>query len=230
MVKAKLLIDDLEINILQFSITFSQEADINGRPSNNPLLKGLRLLIETRKDFNLADWSFAQDQTKQLELNIYPAIIGGKTRKITLNDCYLVHWETNYSSTDNKPTSEVLEITCAGFKDSNSMGEYSSYWRKTFPRQEVKATTLNNQEEQTPKIIDFYTANKQGDRILKYNIGDTIYVNIKSENKIGDDVEINLKDKTKDFKYQGTILKNDSMNYQIRSNNDKIELEVVKQN
>ena len=39
-VKAKLLIDDKEINVLSFSFGFNQEADYNGRPSQNQYLLG----------------------------------------------------------------------------------------------------------------------------------------------------------------------------------------------
>ncbi len=229
-VKAKLIIDEKEINVLLFSFGFNQGTDSNGKPTIKPVFVGLKLIIETRKDLNLADWSFAPNQTKQLELHIYPVILGGKTRKLYFYDCHLLHWENHFASSGNRPMSETLHISAAGVKDSNSTAEYSAYWRTTFSQQKVEATVVNNEEEQIPKIIDFYTTNRQDNIIQKYNIGDIIYVNIKSENKIGNDIEINLKDKTKDFKYQGEVLKNDSMSYQIQSNNDKIELEVVKQN
>ena len=65
-VKAKIIIDEKEINVLSFSFSFNQGADYNGRPSQKPVFVGLQLAIETRKDLNLADWSFAPNQTKQI--------------------------------------------------------------------------------------------------------------------------------------------------------------------
>ena len=66
-VKATILIDDKEINVLWFNYEFNQRADGNGRPSNAPVFLGLQLAIETRKDLNLADWAFSPTQTKEIE-------------------------------------------------------------------------------------------------------------------------------------------------------------------
>ncbi|MDO6761526.1 type VI secretion system tube protein TssD [Tamlana sp. 2_MG-2023] len=229
-VHAKLIIDRKEVNILWFNFGFNQQADRSGRPSQKPVFIGLSLKIETRKDLELADWSFAPNQPKQIEIHIYPIILGGKTRKLYFYDCHLVNWKNAFSSSGSEPMAETLEITSAGVEASSSEGVYSATWRETFLRPEVEPTLLNNTEEPIPKIIDFYTTNKQGNRVQKYNIGDIINVIIKSENKIGDIIKINLKDKIKDFKYQGVLLENDSMDYKIESNDETIELEVVKQN
>lgn len=64
-VSAKLIIDNKEVNVLRFDFGFNQKADINGRPSQNSVFLGLNLLIESRRDLNLADWSFAKDQKKK---------------------------------------------------------------------------------------------------------------------------------------------------------------------
>ncbi|PZW36964.1 hypothetical protein LX95_02913 [Mesonia algae] len=61
-VKAKLIIDEMEVNVLWFTFGFNQGADYNGRPSQKPVFVGLKLVIETRKDLNLADWSFTPNQ------------------------------------------------------------------------------------------------------------------------------------------------------------------------
>ncbi len=58
-VKAKLIIDEKEINVLWFTFGFNQGADATRRPSQKSVFAGLKLIIETRKDLNLADWSFA---------------------------------------------------------------------------------------------------------------------------------------------------------------------------
>ncbi len=144
-VKAKIIIDEKEINVLSFSFGFNQGADTNGRPFQKPVFVGLELMIETRKDLNLADWAFASNQTKQLELHIYPVIMGRKTRKLYFYDYHLLHWGNHFSSTGNEPMSETLNISAAGVKDSNSTAEYSAYWRTTF-KNTVAPTVIDREE------------------------------------------------------------------------------------
>ncbi|WP_146052856.1 type VI secretion system tube protein TssD [Aquimarina sp. I32.4] len=146
MVKAKLIIDGKEINVLWFALSFSQGTDRSGRPSQIPIFNGLRLVIETRKDLNLAEWAFASKQTKQIALHIYPVVMGGKTRKVYFLDANLVNWKNNFSSTGSNPMTETLEITAAGVEDSNSSGVYSASWRVTYPQKETQTTVREEQE------------------------------------------------------------------------------------
>ncbi len=88
------------------------------------------------------------NETKQIELHIYPVIMGGKTRKLYFYDCHLVNWINDFSSTDNQPMSETLNITAAGVKDSNFSTEYSAYWRETFSNDNIEATTREETEEE----------------------------------------------------------------------------------
>lgn len=164
MVKAKLLIDGKEINVLWFTFEFSQGTDRSGRPSQRPIFVGLKLIVETRKDLNLAEWSFAPNQTKQLELHIYPVILGGRTRKLYFYDSHLVNWNNNFTSTGNQPMSETLHISSAGVEDSNSEGVYSAYWRETFKDDNVEATVV---EEPTPSITNINQIHPETKETLK---------------------------------------------------------------
>lgn len=147
--KAKLLIDEKEINVLLFHYGFNQVADATGRPSQKPVFVGLQLVIETQKDVNLVYWSIAPNQTKQLELHIHPIVLGGKIRKLYFSDCHLVKWENDFTAIGKQPLSETLHITSAGVKDSNSATEYSAYWRETYEEDNVAPTTI---EQTTPSI------------------------------------------------------------------------------
>ncbi len=225
-VKAKIIIDEKEINVLSFSFGFNQGADTNGRPSQKPIFVGLQLVIETRKDLNLADWSFAPNQTKQIELHIYPVIMGGKTRKLYFYDCHLVHWDNHFSSTGNQPMTEALHITAAGVEGSNSAGVYSAYWRKTFPQQEVEATTLDND----PELIQYYITDLEGNEIDKYEVSDKIILNLETKNCIGENLTVKIPDKTYDFMHNGIHLQNDTLkDYIVNSDLEKIELDVIEQ-
>ncbi len=227
-VKAKLIIDEKEINVLLFSFGFNQGTDTNGKPTIKPVFVGLKLIIETRKDLNLADWSFAPNQTKQLELHIYPVILGGKTRKLYFYDCHLLHWENHFASSGNRPMSETLHISAAGVKDSNSTVEYSAYWRETFKEDNIEPTTINRKEEE---ISGIYYTDLNGNKINDPIIGTDVYLVIKSNNVSGQSVDIDLSDKEKDFIYKEQVLENDILeNLIINSSTQKEKLTVIAQN
>jgi len=226
LVKAKLIIDGIEVNVLWFTFGFNQGADYSGRPSQRPVFVGLKLIIETRKDLNLAEWSFAPNQTKQIELHIYPVILGGRTRKLYFYDCHLVNWKNAFSSTGSNPMSETLEITCAGVEDSTSEAVYSAYWRETYKEDNVAPITREDEKE--PQIIDFYYVDKDNNRNTKLTYGDKAYLVVESEEMIGETVDLKLNEKMIDFMYEDNRLKENIIeDYQIRTDKDKIPVSVI---
>ena len=151
-VKAKLILigDNKKVTIISFIFDFSRGSDGTGKPTQKAIFNGLWITIETQKEINLSEWAL-KDTTKQLELHIYPVILGGRTRIIKYSDCKLVWWENIFSSNGMQPMLEKLHIVCAGITDSHSTAEYSVYWRETFTEDTIIPTTLQNKEEE--KII-----------------------------------------------------------------------------
>ncbi len=197
MVKATLIIDGKEVNALLFTIRFNQGANPNGRPSQTPIFLGFKLIIETRKDINLTEWSFSSRQTKQLVLHINSVIVGGKTRKIFFYDCHLVNWKTNFSSTGSDPMTETLEITCAGVEDSNSFGVYSASWRETFKEDTVEPTVLEREQEieKNPKILKTEWKDEEGNSIKEAEISSNSQLFLKVKDiEEGEELKIILED------------------------------------
>ncbi len=227
-VKAKLIIDEMEINLLEFSFGFDQGADRTGRPAQKPLFLGLQLKIETRKDLNLADWSFATNEIKQIEVHIYPVILGGKTRKINFIDCHLLNWTNNFSSTGNEPLAETLNISSAGFKDSNSSIEYSSYWRTTMPDQDVEETTL---EEVEPEIVEMYYTDIENNEIPENSLtrGKEVFLVLNTKNASGKELAIDLDNNKLDFEYNGEALTEDILHVNITADVMKLKLKTIVQ-
>ncbi len=229
-VEAKLIIDEKEINVLRFSFGFHQVADTNGRPSQKPVFVGLKLIIETRKDLNLADWSFDPNQTKQLELHIYPVVMGGKTRRIYFYDCHLINWKNDFSSTGSQPMCETLEITAAGVNNSNASTEYSAYWRETFPQQEIEPTVRQQQEE--PELLNYHIEDLNNNIIEEDKIKERqeIYLVINSRNTEGEIVDIDLENKAIDFEYDEKWMKDDIIRDVILNETfTKVKLKAIKQ-
>lgn len=223
---AKLLFDDQEINILDFSYTILQDKDYNGMPSAKPQLLGLSMVIESIKDSELLEWMLTPFMTKQLKIQIAQRALNGKGRTLEFIDACCVDYIEQFTSTSENPMTINLKITSAGMKEGAT--EFSEYWRVTYPN---TATVSNNEEsDNQPRIVEYYITDTNNRRIEETVIGETILLNIDSRNLIGEKLTINLDDQTVDFKYNGEILANDTLtNYEISSNLEKIELEVIKQ-
>lgn len=223
---AKLLFDDQEINILDFSYTILQDKDYNGMPSAKPQLLGLSIVIESTKDSELLEWMITPFMTKQLKIQIAPRALNGKGRTLEFIDACCVDYIEQFTSTSENPMTINLKITSAGMKEGTT--EFSEYWRVTYPN----TTTISNNEESDnqPRIVEYYITDTNNRRIEETVVGETILLNIDSRNLIGEKLTINLDDQTVDFKYNGEILVNDTLtDYEISSNHEKIELEVIKQ-
>ena len=222
--KAKLLIDEYELNVLHFSFNLEQASDVTGRPSQKPIFKQFRVIFESQKEADFTQWMISSGSTKQIELHIYPRIEGNRIRKIKFYDVHLVGLQTNFDSEGAQPLSETLTMTVGGLKDSVSNAEYEASWRVTFDEAEVAATTIDEE----PELIRYYITDLEGNEIEKYKISDKILLNLETKNAIGKILTVSIPDKVHDFKHNGIALKNDTLkNYTINSDLEQIELEVI---
>ena len=100
---AKLIFEDREINILNFSYTFRQNVDYNGKPSAKPRLAGLSMIIESTKDNDLLSWMYDPLLRKQLKIHIEPRSLNGKGRTIEFIDACCVEYLEKFNDNDTKP-------------------------------------------------------------------------------------------------------------------------------
>lgn len=164
--------------------------------------------------------------SKQLKIRIAPRALNGKGRTLEFIDACCVDYTEQFTSTSENPMTINLKITSAGMKEGTA--EFSEYWRVTYPNTAPVAKSEASDNE--PRVVEYYITDTNNRRIEETVIGETILLNIVSRNLIGEKLTINLEDQTVDFKYIGEILANDTLsNYEISSNHEKIELEVIKQ-
>jgi len=228
-VKAILIIDDKEVNVLNFDFSYQKQADTNGRPTGKAVFNGINIAIESRKDLNLADWAIAPNEKKQLQLHIYPRFLNSKTRKFALYDCHLLHWNNNFSATGIEPLKEILNISCAGVKDSDSTKEYAAYWRETFDN-DVEATVITKNEDKDVHIISCNYTDMDGNPISELYEGDEIILTVNTEDCVGKPIDINLSEFDFGFKYKGKVVKNNMLtNIKVTANAHPINLEVIEQ-
>ncbi|WP_212892461.1 hypothetical protein [Capnocytophaga canimorsus] len=82
-----------------------------------------------------------------------------------------------------------------------------------------------------PNITEIFYTDKKNNRIKEVNFEPDMIIclNIRGENLKGEEVDFDLQNVKVDFEYKGEYLKNDTLSgYVFQSDNDKIELKVIK--
>lgn len=231
-IHAKMFIDDRKINVLNLTFSFQQKTDYNGHPSSKPTGGIFKIVFETTKEELFFLWMIS-NTLKNVKIVFSPTSMNGKSRTIELYDVFcLLHIE-NFDGVNNQPMSTYIEISPAIMIDSG-VKIFEKSWKETDLTNTATPTIIYNEEPEESKIIDYYITDSTNNRITddnKSKVGDIIFLNIHTQNLIGELLTINLDDKTRDFKYNGKALINDTLvDYEIKSNIEKIELEVIEQN
>lgn len=80
-----------------------------------------------------------------------------------------------------------------------------------------------------PKIIDFCLTDRQNNKIDKANIGDIVFLYIKTFGLKGKKISIKLDNPEVDFEYEDKILTNDTLkDYLVKYDEEFIKLKIVK--
>ena len=90
---------------------------------------------------------------------------------------------------------------------------------------------FEKEADETPKITEMYYTNEEGKKISKDSLktDTTVFLEVKGQNLIGEIGDLELINAKNDFEHKGKYLKNDILSdYIFKSDNDKIELKVIK--
>lgn len=223
---SKLHIDDYTFNILRYHWSFHQDADVTGRPCARPQGGLIQIVIETTKDSIFTEWAVSDNMLKNVKIVQSPATLTSKSRTIEFYDMHCVEVNDNFNGVDNQPMTTTITLSPA-IISVNGVKMMEKYWKVTdLDNKQTETTKLDNE----PNLIGYYITDVNGEQTKEYDVGDTIILNIETENCLGKTITINLEDKTHDFKHNGIILKNDILkDYIIRNNLEKIELKVIEQ-
>ena len=141
-----------------------------------------------------------------------------------------------YEENNGHPLLEDSKATCPiGGKDCISIinhGQVAEITKQNIKnaRREVVAVLCPLLDLDAPLIIDYYFTDTEGNKIEEAKEGNSVYLNIETENMIGKTVTIRLIDDDVDFEYEGNLLQDDTLtNYVIKSDYERILLKVVKQ-
>lgn len=235
MVKSKLVVLGIERELLWTSLQYHRFFGVSGRPTSKVLggLISATFLSQTGDD-ELLNW-LTHVPEKEICTFTEGKIIfyGGDLDEQTLfeykfNDAALVHWNEQFTANETSPMTVTISISAAIQEIKNV--SHIKTWQKSGIPPSNQATTNQEEEDTTPKLIDFFLTDEEGIRIDEYSIGDTIILNIITENRIGENLTINLGDATHDFEYQESVLYNDTIeNFTISQDEHKLSLKVLEQ-
>ncbi len=222
---AKMYIDEKEFNILQFRYSIEQNSDYNGYPSAKPTGGIWSIVFESTKESLFYEWMVAENTIKNLEIVLSPAAMNGKTRRIKLFDVYCLKYMENFDGVNSKPMRTYIEVSPAIMEDGGAK-IFEKYWKVSDPfGNAVAPTTITNTE---PEIIDCYYTDLDGKEDTELDIGEEVFLVLKTENMVGESSDIDLSNNTKDFEYKGERLENDILtDFIIQSDLQKIKLKIV---
>ncbi|TPN87109.1 type VI secretion system tube protein TssD [Aquimarina algicola] len=225
--KVKLYVDGMEFNILQHHFGFLQNSDYTGRPISKPQSRTFDFIIEASKDNTFFEWSTHPTMMKkECEIVFSPTLGNSKSTKIKLLDIYCVYCNYHFTSTGVDPFTVTFSLSPATILFDGQV-IMSKHWKVTDPeRLNVAPTTIESNKE----LTRYYLTDMDGNEIEDYVTGDIILLQLETRNRIGDKTSVSFNDNEHDFKMNGSILKNDTIEgYIINSDHETIKLEVIDQ-
>lgn len=223
---AKLFINDEVRNILNAKQAYSRIADINGRPSSRPLGHKLEFAIEsTIDDSFFYESMFSPTNKCQGEIVFYKRDGISTLFKMEFANAQILDLSESFNATDNLPLHMNIAIGWGIMKTKGVI--HQEPWNPNNPFIEIEETT---REEEEPKLLDYYITDIDENNISSAKPGQTIILHVITEHLQGEVLTLNLEDLTADYKYNGNVLVNDTLQgYVINLDHEKIELDVIPQ-
>lgn len=222
MIQSKLFIMKQEIELLWTEMSYERSTKSNGKPTSNVQGGLLTVCFETNDQSDrVLRWmtKASTDEThneidKMEEGKIcfyedgfdYPP-----TRTYEFNDAFLVDYTQVLDLGSGKPMQTAITISPA---IQNYGADLIKPWNINYvPPSEMNDDSQEEEEKKDPRFLGYRFENSQGDDIGQDNIkiNDVIYLVIETENAEGDKMTLNLDDDDLDYKYNGKVLKNDTL-------------------
>ncbi len=225
--KGYLKLNGKKLNILHFTNGFYTDADITGRPWGKPKGGLFSVVIPMEKDLaGLTRAALHHTLQIQGEVIFYQWDFAKTFAKLEFANAHVVHYGEHYNHQSNE--APMVKVTFSpGIQRLNNDTIFEKPWNPSNPFKELPAPPVQNKVK---KIASYTLTNTNNQPITTYANGDTIVLNIATENRIGDTITLNLNDAEHNFKHLGKELVNDTLeNIVVTSNLEKIVLEVIPQ-
>ena len=228
---AKLFINNRVINVLETDVQFYQPVDYSTlQPESIPKGGLFTVTVEADGTTDLLSLALSPDIMSRGYVRFYRRDGLSKLTDYEFFDAYVVHYERHFRAFSGEPATDTFTFSPGILRVGDMVLE--KWWKVTdlANMASTNAAPPATETSKNPKILDYYITDKMNNRIEKAEIGDTIFLNIKTKDMIGEAMTIRLDDQTVDFKYQGNVLVNDTLSdIEVKADMEKIELEVVSQ-
>ncbi|GHC47142.1 type VI secretion system tube protein TssD [Ulvibacter litoralis] len=187
---AKLAYEDLSINILRFDYSFTQETDVNRKPSAKPIGGIWKIAFETRKEDPFFEHMVYGNMIKSLEIIIKPSILDGKNRVIELLDIHVLTCEDNFNGIDSQPMTTYIELSPASMiQDGQTI--FAKEWKITDPDAVAVAPTVITKP--TPVITTINWIHPETKEVLEETTyTENVALQVQIENQEGNSVTITI--------------------------------------
>ncbi|PID68138.1 MAG: hypothetical protein CR968_03015 [Flavobacteriia bacterium] len=224
--KAVAIIDGKQRNLLRAEYTFYKLRDITGNPTTTARKTPIYLMFEsTGFDDDLYYYMFSPTKSFSGEIIFYDRDLLKTLFKVEFHKAYVVGLEERFNHNDNLPLHINLAITCGAIKIRDV--KKIEKWVPEDPFKEVAPTVL---EQKNPQVLECYYTDLDGNKEAEPQTGEEVYVVLKTQDYIGETIDIDLSNHTKDFMYNGEIIKDDIIkDFEVTADTHKIKLKVVAQ-
>ena len=223
---AHLFINQRRIVVLSSKLGFRQQKDIAGKPRGRVDGSIIGLTIELTAHTDLLHQMMNAEQMVEGYIRFYKRDAMGKLYDYEFWDTYVFYYKVRQVLNSGEPAKIDIGLSCGVLRANGAV--IKKPWHVT------NIDALENPDyeggEKVETIVKQYLTDLDGNKIEKYKDGETIVVNIETENMHKKLISINMNDKEHDFKHNGQILENDTIkNLEIVENLMQIELEVIKE-
>ena len=221
-----LYIDGLRIPIRNFYYHFTQYTDQRNKPVSRVLGGEFGFSYEpTNENLSLTEWMVDPFETKKGYIEIMSFQEQKIAGKLEFELAYAVDLTYHFNARRHDFPFEAHLVVRAGALRLNREVVYLQNWLRKDPFEVEEETVIAGDDKK--QFTEMFLTDEHHDKIEDYDIGDTIYVVIQNDNHKGDTATINLNDPDCDFKHQGKVLENDTLEVVINSSVHRILLEVV---
>lgn len=109
---SKLEIDGETMNVLDFQCRVEQSVDKSGKPSADPSIGNIFIVVESTKSTLLFDWMISNTQTKNGKLTFFRRDAVSKMRELEFNEAYCISYQESFNASTNLSMQIEFTISC----------------------------------------------------------------------------------------------------------------------
>ncbi|MCV9930471.1 hypothetical protein OIU83_22615 [Flavobacterium sp. LS1R49] len=126
---AKLELNNLIFNVLEFEIIFTQNVDNNGKPANKSKGGQIKLIVETTQTDLFSDWMVSQTNVKNGKIVFYRRDAMSTMKDVTFKKGYCIFLREHFRNEGVTPMITEILITSNEVKLGNTL--FENNWKNS---------------------------------------------------------------------------------------------------